>query len=668
MKNTLLLIFLTVLTCNLYAQERLTGLTVNARVKESSVGFKSMQVQQRTVLPFFDDFSDTKGIFPNPQHWTDKYVFINDDYAVNPPTVGVATFDAIDNFGKIFPQASPYTFSADTLTSIEIRLDSLFTTTPRKIVPADSVYLSFFYQPQGLGNVPAATDSLILEFLAPDEDIIVIIPADTIITGTDTTFIEADTIIYENWVRVWGASGETLNSFAGSDNLSWFKQVFVPVLDSARFYKPDFRFRFINYASLSDATLPDWQSNGDQWNVDYVYLNAERSVTETAHPDVAFASKAPSMLSRYSAMPLNQYRRNYVNETADSISMYIANLGDIPYNITYKYEVTDSEGDIIEVYDPGNFSIPPYSEVGYLDYPLFSKPPVEFVFPINDPEPVVFTTTHILSTQANLERRSNDTVRNVQLFSNYYAYDDGTAEAGYGITPSGAQVAYQFQMNENDSLFGVNMYFNQTLTQGNVNNFYLNVWNDDAGEPGDLIYSRFGYQPVMEDSLNKFFYYELDSAIYIERSRFPNLIFYVGWEQSNERVLNLGYDKNTDASDYIYFRTFGGWNKSQFTGALMIRPVVGVEKVLAKEELASNNSFSVYPNPVSNMTIRISSSIEKRNYSLNSVEIYSSDGRLVLKTPLNDDIDISSLNNGLYFIRIVGVTGALPSTKLIINK
>lgn len=667
MRITLLILILTVIIGNATAQERLTGIVVNPKVKSALNGYKAAeQTQERLVLPFFDDFSGSH-IFPDPQHWTDRYVFINDDYSVNPPTVGVATFDAINDIGELYPQASPFPFGADTLSSVEIRLDTLFVTTPRKIAVADSLYLSFFYQPQGLGNSPASVDSLVLEFLAPDEDLVVIIPADTVVTGTDTIVYPADTTIYENWVRVWSSAGENITSFLGNDSI-WFRQVLIPITDSVRFFKPDFRFRFMNFASLADATLPDWQSNGDQWNVDYVYLNVERGVDDIYHPDVAFASKAPSMLSRYTSMPYEQYRRNFVNEMADSVKMNIANLGSINYSLTYKYEVTDSEGDLVHIHDPGNYSIEPYFTTGYLDYPKFSNPPVEFLYPINDPEPVVFTTTHILSTPANLSRQSNDTVRYNQVFSNYYSYDDGTAEAGYGITPEGAQVAYQFQLNKSDSIFGVKMYFNQTLTQGNVNSFYLNVWNDYFGEPGDLIYSRFGYVPVYTDSLNKFFYYELDSAISIEAGRFPNLIFYVGWEQSNEKVLNLGYDKNNDASQYTFYKTFGDWNSSLFKGALMIRPVIGVEQVLAIGEKAAKETLSLYPNPSSGSKIRLKTTISRNEYQDYSLRIFSTDGRVISMIPLTEDIDISNMVNGLYFVQIVGGKGIVATEKLIINR
>lgn len=651
------------------AQERLSGLVVNPGIKNShSIQRNFKSTQQVLTLPFFDDFSDTEGFFPKNSHWTDNYVFINNDYAFNPPTVGVATFDAIDNFGGIYAQASPFQFGADTLTSVEIRLDTTFTTTtPRKINISDSLYFSFYYQPQGLGNTPAAGDSLVLEFLSPDEDRIVIIPADTVVTGTDTLYYPADTIVYETWIRVWSSSGQTLSSFYDSGD-KWFQQVLIHVNDSARFYKPDFRFRFRNYASLADATLPDWQSNGDQWNVDYIYLNIDRGANDKTHPDVAFASEAPNMLSRYTSMPYDHYRKQFVTEMADNINLNITNLGAISYNASYRYEVTDNANRLIHTYSGGNYFVPPYSTSGYVTEPKFANPPVDFQYPINETEPVYFTVTHILNTEANLGRRSNDTIQFRQIFSNYFAYDDGTAEAGYGITPSGAEVAYRFKINQNDSLFGVNMFFNQTLSQGNVHSFYLNVWNDYFGEPKDLVYSRFGYQPVIEDSLNKFFYYELDSAIFIEPGRFPGLTFYVGWTQANDNVLNMGYDKNNDASSNILFRTVNDWNTSLYKGALMIRPVIGHENALSLPEKSPIKQFVVYPNPARGSKVKINTKFSTSINSNYSLHISTADGRIIYESLLTDEIDINNLPNGLYFIQLRNNNLIMGVEKLIINR
>ena len=85
-------------------------------------------------LPVIDDFS-IDSYYPDTNIWQDKSVFINRNYAVNPITIGVATFDGLDARGR------PYDITltgidsenADTLTSHKIDLSS-----------SDTVYLMFF--------------------------------------------------------------------------------------------------------------------------------------------------------------------------------------------------------------------------------------------------------------------------------------------------------------------------------------------------------------------------------------------------------------------------------------------------------------------------------------------------------------------------------------------
>ena len=66
-----------------------------------------------------------------------------------PPSVGMVTLDALDGNGNLYAQASTNPFTADTLASQIIRLDSVTGTYQRKLKASDSLYLSFFYVPGG---------------------------------------------------------------------------------------------------------------------------------------------------------------------------------------------------------------------------------------------------------------------------------------------------------------------------------------------------------------------------------------------------------------------------------------------------------------------------------------------------------------------------------------
>ena len=156
----------------LFSQEFVTGIQINEAVvleakkialENRSSNCASDRLIEAKQLPFFDDFS-TSNIFPNQSLWDGRSVFVNKDFPYMPVNIGAATFDAIDSTGNIYSTGSIAPFEADRLMTQNIRLDSIFIPVGRKLTPADSVYLSFFYQPQGVGDAPQLRDSLILEF------------------------------------------------------------------------------------------------------------------------------------------------------------------------------------------------------------------------------------------------------------------------------------------------------------------------------------------------------------------------------------------------------------------------------------------------------------------------------------------------------------------------
>src|SRR6185369_10347041 len=103
--------------------------------------------------PFIDDFS-RKGIYPFDSLWCDSDAFINSTFCDHPITIGVATLDGIDKNGNPHEEFSSISDSSDFLTSVPINFDTSNT----------GIWLSFYYQPQGLGDEPEVDDSLTLQF------------------------------------------------------------------------------------------------------------------------------------------------------------------------------------------------------------------------------------------------------------------------------------------------------------------------------------------------------------------------------------------------------------------------------------------------------------------------------------------------------------------------
>ena len=127
----------------LQAQEILTGFNHGTDTKSSHY-----INNEGIFLPFFDDFSQSR-LFPDPTKWIDRNALVTDGFPMNPPTKNAATLDVLDEHGCVYDYAISNPFVAEFLTSARIRLDSIMEPEPRALTPADSLYFSFWYQPQG---------------------------------------------------------------------------------------------------------------------------------------------------------------------------------------------------------------------------------------------------------------------------------------------------------------------------------------------------------------------------------------------------------------------------------------------------------------------------------------------------------------------------------------
>lgn len=694
-----------------YGQEIITDLQYNAALESRTPGsafhkLKKAKNVTPLMLPFVDDFS-TGGIYPDSSRWMDKNAYVNQDFPKFPVSVGVVTMDALNDTGAVYPNASQYPFIADYLTSKPIRLDSIFDGNPHPASANDSIFLSFFYQPKGYGNAPEASDSLVLEFLYYTGDSVfsyadtmefqvayIIKPDSTNLKAGDSVFLACyniyvpvnnvlnlgdDTLSLNDyvwlpcdsifvpktrWQWAWSSEGMSLDTFYTRNDEQWFKQVLIHI-DDTIFFDKYFQFRFRNYASLGINELPSWQSNVDQWHIDYIYLDYDRSARDTVYQDFTFIERAPSLLRNYYEMPFRQFKIDPDKELKDTFEILQANLDIDAHQYAYKYEVFDETGNSIYLY-PGaagsSCNINPFFIYGYK--PCMEQgcpnacPPFDFTLPTNTDDSAVFVIEHIIIESSLNWIRSNDTIRNVQKFYNYYAYDDGSAEAGYGLTPEGSQLAYRFQLNTSDTLRAVQIFFNRTLTAANQQYFELMVWNDNNGFPGSVKYiSNPLVRPEFGDSLNKFKNYYLDEMIIIDDNDFPGLVFYVGMEQRTDDNLNIGYDWRNDASENIFFNTTGVWQNSAYTGALMIRPLLGadINPDKKQEKNTESNELVIYPNPAQSGLINIEIPYKYYvNYNDNdfTTRIYSIIGKLVHESQYQKQLDVYSLRNGLYIIEV----------------
>ena len=617
--------FLTGLFLNLQAQEQLLGLNQNQSVQRHS-NFKS-STEKALFLPFFDDFKQSDNV-PNPNFWSDQNAFINTGFQKYPANLGVATLDALDENGAIYKHANSFGFVADYLTSNAIRLDSLDKQN-RRIVLSDSLYFSFYFQPQGKGNAPEASDSLVLEFFS----------------GRD-----------QLWYRVWSTEGMPLDSFY-LKNQTYCKQILIPITDSARFYRSDFRFRFYNYVSLASSIQTSWQSNADQWNIDYVKLDVGINRNDIYFKDLVFVNPPPSFLTYYRSMPYNQYKNDPTNSMADSLhSIHISNLNATTTTAEYKYVIS---GQLLQdsVYLGGAANINPFIFDGYSEFPRFKDPKVISFFSLHLEDQKEYTITHYVnSIGAKSDAKIGDTVIQKQIFADYFAYDDGSSEAGYGLSGAGNSAALRFKLNMPDTLTQAKMYFNPTVLT-NEDYFYLTVW--ESIEPEVVLYESLE-KVSQADKAQGYKTYDINELIVVSNE------FYVGFTQNSDNNLNVGFDLSSEPKESLFYNTGGAWASSVFEGALMIRPVFSNYKgAVELPVFPADGKVQIYPNPLKSGQLNILT----ENGKDFKIQIYTLIGKLVYATQFQEKLSLDFLPEGVYVLRFENqIDGQVSTQKLIISR
>ena len=659
-------------------------------------------VAEARFLPFFDDFSHSD-LYPDSTKWTDNNVLVNDGFPLCPPNRNGATFDVLDANGKVYSYAISNAFVAEYLTSARIRLDSIMEPEPRALTPADSIYLSFYYQPQGNGNAPEAQDSLVLQFGTTTEhqeflfldyqnynisdifaemQVDTLFPGDTvwasvgcqpglftIITDTLTPMTQGSiavpcdsvftTVADTTWYHIWSVPGQCLDTFMAHNGGQYFEQVMIPILDT-KYFQDNFYFRFYNYASIVNSTLPNNRSNEDNWNIDFVYLNINRSATDIDYPMLTFSGRRPSFFNRYQSIPYRQYRINPNSAVRENLDIDIANLDGIDHEAYYYYKVDQIGGNqhYTRTLDP--VTIHPYREAGFLSCPEYGESPacpyVGELFAMSMwYDSVSYQVSHYVYDSTANPPMVDSMVYRMGMY-NYYAYDDGIPELGYGLSNPGGKFAVRFDISEYDTIQGVQLLFNHTLNDANNKYFDIVVWKDENGKPGDEIYRLSGRRPEWQEQIYRFSYYKFDETVALASA------FYIGIEQMEGGLINIGFDTSIDNSQYNFVNANGSWQQSSKRGSLMIRPVVGASYYIGLDEQESATSLRLYPNPV-NQVLHLEGDFEKAQIS-----IYDLTGRKVYQGEYQHEISVSSLNDGLYFIHVITAEGQVINQKFIIRK
>lgn len=638
MRKILLVLCLTSLTGVLFAQS-VVPLGYNHAIKSyhaEEKGRKSSGLQQKRLAPpfpgaeyfFFEDFSYyPKSIFPDPTLWEGRSAYINQTYPDSCVSIGVATLDGVDKFGDLYSTANG-TFQADTLASVAIDLAGV----------SDKVYFSFFYQGGGKGDSPELRDSLMVDFYDSTEAV---------------------------WVKIWDTTGYPANKF---------EQIVIEIAPS---YKTEnFKFRFRNLVSTNAKDAPGGEESGvansDMWHIDYIQVRKANSVEEVQRiNDVAFVEPLLSTHSIYHAVPYRHTRASQGKRRSKSqvtirtlFNNYQGGTPTITVNRVHEtYDIYNGKRDLLTGLDPLENEMGRLETLTYTD--LFTS---NYIY-TESQDLGVFEYLCYIDIPKENQYRWNDTVRKIEKYKDYYAFDDGNAEYGFGLPGNGGvnmRLAYRFPLsitknNPADTLTAIDLHFVGTRNNASsIVEYKLCVWGNNKNKPGELLYPEINdkgeltgptYTPDSSLAINQF------KRIKLEKELVVNDTIYIGLVQTTTGNLGLGYDINSDSKSSIFTNDGNQWvqaNNSIPSGSIMMRPVFGNFNFAGTNNPTVLNEgqkpLSLYPNPVKDM-LQLDWDSSVLNKDAMQIAIYSIIGKSMLHANgAIEQLDVTGLEKGVYIM------------------
>lgn len=529
-------------------------------------------------------------------------VYINDNMAINPVSSGVATFDGIRYTGFPYSNSNISDYS-DKLTSLPFNLSAYDSK------GKDSVYFSFYWQSKSLGVNPISSYYLILEFKNRNNV----------------------------WQEVWRQNGnptQTVDTF-------YLKGI---LLKDSMYLHSGFQYRFRNYGLLSGRF--------NVWNIDYIYINAHRTATALSTGDLAIVNTSRSILKNYTSMPYKHFISLSPAEQANQINSNLTlSLRDLRFGESLLASknillIRDNLGnkiakDSIDEITTGiitNWSFqPPTLDAAKMDIPYVVKQEYSY---------------NIVDSRKPIDLSFNNFKAVETYFYDYYAYDDGLPEAAletFQKNGAGMTFANKFTILKDDSLTHMDFCFIKNFGPSVENStITMAVWKD-----GTAIQEQLSQQILVKYSTiaNGFVRYEVTPS---EKVKLAAGTYYFGFKHFiNGGSLFLGYDRNTDHLDNIFYSTNNSpWipfssSGGSLPGSMMVRPVFKGEPLLVtsisdKEELL--DTFILYPNPSAG-ELHFTG---KPEY----ISIYDITGKLILSADVKEIelLNISALQNGLYVV------------------
>ena len=361
-------------------------------------------------------------------------------------------------------------------------------------------------------------------------------------------------------------------------------------------------------------------------------------------------------------MPYNQFMANAAGELAAQVTDTLQNDTAYSQTVSYSLSVSDRASGSVLCSDAPTLAFLPGYQAKQVSDPLAISVAGLPTYPANTK--VTFRSTYSMISTPATGVTANDTIVKDQVFDNYLAYDDGTAEKSYylNLFPTlDGRIAIEYHLNEPDTLRGLAIYFGKQLPYPTYKTFNMFVYSSLAGVNGALADAPIDSQefqvPFYSDTQDHFWVYTFDNPLVL-----PAGTFYAGTQQpaaSGDDSLYFGLDVNRVGSNHAYFRVLDVWEPSLISGAIMIRPILG-RHVIGNgitSVTPAQPQWTVMPDPAKDVLQFQFEGDKQADYYITDVS-----GHTVLQGIIFNDktIDISGLVPGLYLVNLMhnGVAGA----------
>jgi hypothetical protein len=512
----------------------------NKLLKESKGSPFFSRINARNTFPFWDDFSS--GL--DTLKWDFSGTTYTETIGINPPSIGMLLFDGVDENGTPYSVQQTEQGNADKITSKPFDLSVSGATT------SNSLYLSFFWQLGGRGELPDENDVLILEFLNADN----------------------------TWSTVWSQTGGVLL------DRTTFQQEVIQI--DLRFQHAEFKFRFFTKGRLSGPF--------DSWLIDYIFLNTNQNTTNQTFRDRSLTRRNRLRLGDFGAYPRELLADE--NQNWSTVSNEFLNLENRFRAMEYSIAIGDTTSQLVfpinenTPFDPvpnskerrsfesrtlANIPIPENNSELEISTSLTSGDGL--FFEINGSD----TTRHL-----NVDFRDNDQVKTYFPLRDFFAYDNGSADYAAGINQRSGFLAVQYNTPSEVYLKGISINFTNPRQANQAVDIL--VWKDLNEKP---IFRKEVLIPIKQAN-EQFLYFSLDTNIKV------NGPFYIGFAQFTDDFIFVGLDKTNDFGEKIFYNVVGAWvQNKEVKGSLMIRPHISLGTPFVEAEIP-DEKLRIYPNPV----------------------------------------------------------------------